>query len=87
MQDLYDKYHIILDGKKRLYIYPLPERLYDLKFTSPVSLKIGNQVFNSQSIFWLFFKWRESNYKFFYFLIFFKVYQLVLTFIPNMHKY
>ncbi len=51
MQDLYDKYHIILDGKKRLYIYPLPERLYDLKFTSPVSLKIGNQVFNSQSIF------------------------------------
>lgn len=49
MQDLYDKYHIILEGKKRLYIYPLPERLYDLEFTSPVSLKIGNQVFKSSN--------------------------------------
>lgn len=39
-----EKYNLILDGKRRKYLYPLPEKLFDLEYTAPLSLKIGNDT-------------------------------------------
>lgn len=47
--DLINKYNIIIDGKRRRYIYPLPEKLYDLEFTAPDILRIGGEVFQASS--------------------------------------
>lgn len=49
MQTLIDKYHIVFDGKKRRYIYPLPQKLFDLEYTSPDYLRIGGEVLTSSS--------------------------------------
>ena len=47
--DVIEKYNIVFDGKHRRYVYPLPEKLFDLEFTSPEYLDIGADHLTSDS--------------------------------------
>lgn len=47
--EIEEKYNLIIDGKRRLYNYPLPERLYNLEHTAPETLSIGGDILNASS--------------------------------------
>ena len=47
--DLLRKHGIVLDGKQRRYWYPLPDKLFDLEFTSPEYLIIGGEKLKASS--------------------------------------
>lgn len=47
--DLITKYIMIIDGKRRRYVYPLPEKLFDLEHTCPDYLDIGGEHIEASS--------------------------------------
>ena len=47
--DLITKYNMIIDGKRRRYVYPLPEKLFDLEHTCPDYLDIGGEHIEASS--------------------------------------
>lgn len=47
--DFITKYNMIIDGKRRRYVYPLPEKLFDLEYTSPDYLDIGGEHIEASS--------------------------------------
>lgn len=49
MEELFKKYNLFFDGKKRKYVYPLPEKLFDMEYTTPLSITIGNDVLKVSS--------------------------------------
>ena len=47
--DFITKYNMIIDGKRRRYVYPLPEKLFDLEHTCPDYLDIGGEHIEASS--------------------------------------